>query len=907
VSSIVGRAEELAALSGFVDDVRTGPAALVLEGEPGIGKSTLLRAAVEEAEARGLRVLVARPTEAEQGLGHVALGDLLDGTLDEVLPALPAPRRHALEITLLLEEGTADPRAVGLATRSVLELLAVPGPLLVAIDDAQWLDAASERALAFALRRLETCPVLVLLARRTAQTTDLERALGPERVRGLEVSPLGVGALHRFLRDRLDRAFARQTLLRIHERSGGNPFFALELARIVQPDADPTQPLPVPQTLEEVVGQRLAGLPPSTRDALALLSASGPASPALLERAGLERSAPDPAVAAQVLEREEGVVRFTHPLLATVVYRGLGDERLEVHARLAGLVDEPLVRARHLALSRETPNAGVAGALDAAMSLAAARGASAAAAELAEHALRLTPPEDRGERRRRALAAARAHREAGEWTRARTIALELLDGTGESEVRADALVLLAELETVERAVPLLEEALDEAASRPELRAEIHCRLAWATRFREGYVHALDHARTALALADGLDDDRLRARAGLVRAILGWIVGDGAAPELPLPSDDLATALGGERLVQEATFAVVSTLASSRRSDEARSLLEREADEWAERNEPRSARALWALAWVEFWAGSWDRAADVAERAHEISIQYGLEVPQDHLPIALVAVHRGRLDLARDHSERALALADEQFGLQPPQHQAILGLVAWGQGDVAGAAVWLERAEAAARTLGWGEPTIRWWSADLVEVLLDLGRADDAIAVLDAWEADATRLGRAAVLAHVARCRGLVAAAQGELEDAEALLVRAAVEPGAVDDPFGRARALLALGVVRRRSRQKRAAREAIEGAIEGFDALGAAGWAARGRAELARVGGRRAQGAEVTPTERRLAELVAEGRTNKEIAAVLFVTPKTVGTMLSRLYAKLGVHSRTELVRRLELRPPSKV
>jgi DNA-binding CsgD family transcriptional regulator len=779
--------------------------------------------------------------------------------------------------------------------------------VLVAIDDVQWLDPPSERALSFALRRLDARPLLVLLARRTTQPSELERALAAERVRRLPVAPLGVGSLNRFLRTRLDRPFARQTLLRIHERTGGNPFFALELARLVDAEADPTLPLAVPETLEEVVHQRLAGLPSSTRSALALLSASGPASPALLERAGIGAAELEPAFAAQVLERDEGVVRFTHPLLATVLYRGLGDERFAVHARIAGIVDDPFLRARHLALSREAPNAGVASALDAALALTAARGASAVAAELAEHALRLTPPDDRDERRRRALVAARAERDAGEWTRARTIALELLDDPEPGAVRADALVLLAELESVERAVPLLDEALREAASRPELQAEIHCRLAWATRFRHGYVHALDHARAALELADRLDDDRLRTRAGVVRAVLGWIVGDGAAPELPLPVDELASAFGGERLVQEATFAVVSSLVSSLRSDEARSLLEREGREWRDRDEPRSARALWGLAWVEFWAGNWDRAAQHGERAHEISIQYGLEVPQDHLPIALVAVHRGQLELAAEHSERALALAVEQFGLEPPQHQAILGLVAWGRGDASGAAGWLDRAEQAATELGWGEPSIRWWSADLVEVLLDLGRSDDAVRVLDSWEADAGRLGRERVLAHVTRCRGLVAAARGDLVLAEASLQRAVEEHAAVGDPFGRARALLALGVVRRRGRQKRTARDAIEAAVDAFETLGAAGWAARGRAELARIGGRRPHGDEVTPTERRLAELVAEGRSNKEIAAVLFVTPKTVGTMLSRLYAKLGVHSRTELVRRLELRPPSKV
>jgi DNA-binding NarL/FixJ family response regulator len=146
-----------------------------------------------------------------------------------------------------------------------------------------------------------------------------------------------------------------------------------------------------------------------------------------------------------------------------------------------------------------------------------------------------------------------------------------------------------------------------------------------------------------------------------------------------------------------------------------------------------------------------------------------------------------------------------------------------------------------------------------------------------------------------------------VEQALGLLERAVAEHEAVDDPFGRARARLALGTVRRRNRQKRAARDAIEAAIDAFETIGAAGWAEKARAELARIGGRRSHGGELTPTERRLAELVAEGRSNKEIAAALFVTPKTVGTTLSRLYAKLGIHSRTELIRRVSERPASKV
>jgi DNA-binding CsgD family transcriptional regulator len=901
---IVSREEELASLHAFIDGPHEGPTALVLEGDAGIGKSTLWLAGVEHARTRGLRILSSRPAEAERNLGHAGLGDLLEDVLDDVLPTLSAPRRRALEVALLREEAAADsvdPRALGIATRSTLQLLAEDKPVLVAIDDLQWFDVSSARALAFALRRLAADDVLLLLARRLvgrAQPSELEQALGAESVQRVPLGPLSVGALHRLLRDRLGRAFARQTLLRIHERSGGNPFFALELARVLDADIDPLQPFPVPETLEELVRARISGLPASTRRALELASALGTTSESLLERAGVTAGALDPAVVGNVIERENGTIRFTHPLLSSVLYQGLGKERLSVHGRLAGIVEDPLLRARHLALSRDTPDASVAAVLDDAARLAADRGAAAVAAELAEQALRLTPVDGSDERLHRSLAAARAHHAAGEWTRARTIANDLLAEAEIGSLRAEALVLLAELESADSAVALLEEALREAASRPALQSVIHCRLAWAIRFRKGYVRALEHARAALELAGGLDDDVLRGRAQVVQANLGWIVGDTETQYVAARAHDFATAIGGEQLVQEATLALVNTLASSPSRDEARALLEREHRDWRERDEPRSARALWGLSWVEFWAGHWELAAAHAARAYDIRIQYGLEVPQDHLPIALIAVHCGQSELAREHSERALELAQEQFALHPPQHLAILGLVALSSGDTSTALEWLGKADRQAAALGWGEPSIRWWSADYIEVLLELGRIDEAVRVLDGWEQDAARLDREWVLAHVTRCRGLVAAAQGNVSSAAFLLEQAVAQHGEVGDPFGRARALLALGIVRRRARQKRPARESLEAALEGFETIGASGWAAKARDELGRVGGRtREEG--LTSAERRVADLVVEGRTNREVAAALFLGERTVASHLTHIYAKLGVRSRTELARRL--------
>jgi DNA-binding CsgD family transcriptional regulator len=903
---IVGRDRELASVGAFVDGAGVGPAALVLEGEPGIGKSTLWLAGVERARESGSGILVSRPAEAERGLAHAGLGDLFEGVLDDVLPRLSAPRRRALEAALLLEDATTeavDPRALGLAVRDALQVLAEHGPLVVAIDDLQWLDAASTDELAFALRRLDGSRVLLLLARRYAdgaQPSEIERALAEENVGRLPLRPLSVGALHILLRDRVHRAFARQTLLRIHERSGGNPFYALELARALGSEVDLTQPLPMPQTLEGLVRARLTGLPATTREALALAAAFGAPSASLLERAGVDPRALDAAVAANVIEHEDGALRFSHPLLSSVLYADLADDRQRVHRRIADTVDDPLVRARHLALATDGADREVAAVLDEAARTASGRGAAALAAELTEHALRLTALGGGDERRRRALTAARAHQAAGEWTRARTIATDLLAETEIGSLRPEALLLLAELERDDRSIVLLEEALREARSRPALQSAIHCRLAWAKR-----LDGIGHARAAFELADDVNDDALRGRARAVQAVLSWFAGETDAPDdLPTRARDFATAVGGEHLVREATQAIVNTLAPSSKRDEARALFEHEYQQWRERDEPRAAHASWGLAWVEFWAGRWELAAEHAARAHDISIQYGLEMPQDHLPIAVIAVHRGQFELAREHSQRALDLVKEEFGRRLPQHSAVLGLVALSNADMSAADEWLDQADRHAASVGWNEPSIRWWTGDRVELLLELGRIDHAVRVLDVWEADAVRVGREWVLAHVMRCRGLVAAARGEVDAALNFLARAVVEHETVGDPFGRGRALLALGIVRRRIRKKRPAREAIEAALEAFETIGASGWAAKARTELGRFSGRtREEG--LTAAERRVAALVAEGRTNREVAAALFLGERTVASHLNHIYAKLGIRSRTELALRLRADEPA--
>ncbi len=904
MAAIVGREDELSSLRAFVDDARHEPATLVLEGEAGIGKSTLWEAGVEHAHAQGLTVLSSRPAEAERALGHLGLGDLLDGVVDDVLSALLTPRRRALQVALLHEEATGDPvdrRTLAVAVRDALQLLSERGPILIAVDDVQWLDASSSRALAFALRRLDASPVSLLLARRLgegARKSELERELDADRFQQVVVGPLSAGALHRFLRDRLGRSFPRQTLLRIHERSGGNPFFALELARVLPADIDPLEPLPVVETVEELVSARISALPASTRDALAFAAALGTTSVALLERAGVAADALDEAVAARVIERENGMLRFTHPLLSSVLYADLGEGRRDVHARIAEIVEDPVLRARHTALSTGMPDADVASLLDDAATLATDRGESAVTAELAEQALRLTPPDQGDDRRRRALAAARAHLAAGEWTRARTIATDLLAETATGPLRAEALLLLAEFEHDDLAVPVLEEALSEAWSNPALQAAIHIRLAGAARFRKGFPTAVEGTRTALELADRLDDDVLRFEAVAQLYFLGAMVGDVETTAYAERARDLAAAAGDARLLRKANVLGSGMLSDWGSLDGRRAAFEREYREWQERDELFCAEVLWHLSWIELWAGRWEVAADYAARARDVSIQYGVERNQDYIPSSWVAVHRGRLELAKAESERALKLCDEQIGFHPPLLLAVPGLVALWSGDAVTAADVLGKADRQAAALGWGAPDARPWTPDYAEALLELGRVDEAVRVVDLWEADARRLGRERVLAHVTRCRGLVAAASGAVDDAVSLLKQAITQHDEVGDAFGKARALLALGIVLRRVRQKLPAREAIQAALAAFEQLGAATWVEQARAELGRIGGRtREEG--LTAAERRVAVLVAAGRTNREVAAELFLGERTVAGHLTRVYSKLGVRSRTELARLL--------
>lgn len=909
--SIVGRDAELAVIQAFLDRREAGPRALVLEGEAGIGKSTVWLAGVAAARERSLRVLTSRPAEAERTLAHVVLGDLFGDVEPEALAALPVPRRRAFEAALLREEADPflGPRALGVAIQTLVSLLTADRPLLLAIDDDQWADASSMAALEFALRRLDGLPVVCLLSRRIdgGATTTLEEALDPMTVQRLVVGPLSLGATQLLLRQRLGIVLARPSVLRIHEASGGNPFYALELAgaQAAAPDRDATTLVPVPRTLERLVEARLGALDTQTRQALLLIAAHGRYPAELLRAMEVAPVAVDQARRANVIETSEGLVRFTHPLLASAVYQGATDaDRRAAHRRLATVVVDPIHRGRHVALGADKSDADLSAFLERAASVARDRAMPISAAELWQHALRLTPPEDLADRHRRTMATARGLAAAGEGQRARAIAADLAASSPAGPRRAEALVLRSELEPPGIAVDLLRDALAEAAGVPRLLAEIHGGLASAGKFSftKPRAWAERHARASLRLAERLDDDALRARALSILALLRFDRRDPHALELAERAYGLATTVGDPQLVLGAARSIGHLLTWIGRTDQARDWLERQLAAWGDRDEEMRSDVLWYLALVELWAGRWDVASEYAEQSREISVQYGQELPVDSLPAALIALHRGQLERARELARHAISIAT---GQEPEPHTAILAMADLWSGDPTSALPAFIRAERRAASRGLEDPSMRAWRAEYIEALLQLGRTDDAARLIAEWETAAKPLGRERVLAQALRCRGLLAAALGDLSAAIDLFEAAVERHAAAGDPFGRARALLALGATRRRMRQKRLARGALEDALAGFETLGADGWAATTRAELARIGGRqRLEG--LSPSELSVATLVVAGRTNREIASALFLGERTVGGHLTRIYAKLGVRSRTELARKLpQLRPNS--
>ena len=592
-------------------------------------------------------------------------------------------------------------------------------------------------------------------------------------------------------------------------------------------------------------------------------------------------------------------LRFTHPLLGSAVAaRQTPARRRSLHARLAEIVPSAEERARHLALATAEPDQSVAAILEEAARTAQARGAPAAAADLAEQALRLTPVSGSDDARRRLFLAADLHHGAGDTERANALLEEARRAAAPGIERATVLAHLARVQvSPQRAIALYHEALLEAQGDNALQATIHFGLAmWMRLGGDGFRRALEHAELAVSLASDIVDAELRCQVLGEYGRTHFAAGRGIAWETMEGALSAERSLDGWPLHDGPTFRFGEQLLWSVHLDRARALFQDARDAGLARNDPVvESDALWGLGFVEWRAGNWEKAERYTADSIDLQKQLGRLLPHDELPAAIIWAHQGRVEDARARAQAAIARADaEDMRIPQSGHGWVLGFVELSLGDASVALAFLRRSYEL-RDADALDPGERLELGDLLEALISVGELDEAEEVLTTWHERAASLDRAWALAILARCRGLLLAARADLDGAFASFERSLAEHTRTTDPFQHARTLLALGRTQRRAKKRGDARGTLEEALARFERLGAPLWAEQTRAELTRIGGRSPSNGELTEAESRIAMLVAEGRTNREVAAALFLTVHSVETTLTRVYRKLEVRSRAEL------------
>jgi DNA-binding CsgD family transcriptional regulator/tetratricopeptide (TPR) repeat protein len=905
---VLGRVAEQSAIDDLLRGVREGRSgALVIRGEPGIGKSTLLHYATQQAN--DMTVLSVRGYESESEIPFAGLADLIRPIMP-LLDSLPAPQRAALQSAMSLGPPAAGDRfSVCAATVGVLAAAATQ-PLLVIVDDLQWLDVSSREAILFAARRLHADGIGLVMAARSGPdraATDGEKDYAGLRQLRLEgLSKDDGDALCRTL---LPGATADKRR-RIYQDTAGNPLGIQELCSEVTDRRDSTGPRePAESRLTQALWGRLAELPERTRRALLLVASAGAAETDVVLRAarlaGLDLADFAPAEAAELLVVEERQITFRHPLLRSVLYSASSmHERAAAHAALADvLLDVPGevaadARAWHLAAATLPPDPEVSQLLFDAGIRARRRGGTQEAARALEQAARFGTVETRPPLLMRA---ARCWQLAGR--------------TG-------------------RVLPLLEEALavtDDPALRAQIRHMSGYVRMWRALPRDGLaemiggaqeVEQFDSGRAALMYAD----------AAIAYFMLGEPVEILRTTTRAFTVSDKTDGVG--RLV--AAVAHSGALVINGRRSEGQQLMDAVGPKLLNAPALPRAQELAHAAFISMWLEDYDLADKLLNRIISEARSAGaLGVLPQALSIGSELAFRvGRWPQARAYAEESVELAGETrqanvYGLyfvaridalqgrvkdclemverlqtQSRRHEAwvmdlyaghTLGLLALGQGDLEEAVRQLEAVRELPVAAQTKEQSIVPWAFDLVEAYIRAGRAAEASALLEQIAVDSGD--RADYLVAMTwRCRGLLAA---EKLDMTAAFERAMAAHDRCEMPFERARTLLCLGERLRRGRSRVPARKPLRRALEIFEQLGAVGWAARAQAELSATGETLTRGTGVvallTPQELQVALVVAGGATNQEAAAALFLSQKTIEYHLSNIYRKTDLHSRGEL------------
>ena len=888
---------------------------VLLEGPAGIGKTALLDALLAHATSNGMLVLRCAPAETEAALPLVALADLLAPLTDQTT-GLPDPQRHAVQAALLLgdADSAVDERALASATRTLLDSAAdrSEAGVLVAIDDAPWLDPPSERALRFALRRTDR-RVRVVVSRRTTGTGDDQLPLGLESVADVErvsLAPLGVGPLHHLLRQRFDVSLSRPLVVRLAHESGGNPLLAIELTRSMLrlPHLPgPGDDLPVPASMQALVGASLSALPAEAVRAIRLIALMSSPRVADLDAADIAIETIDVVEEAGLAFVDGDRVRFVHPVHAAAVRTSIpGGVRRRMHAHLAKVSTDPDERARHLARSASAPDPEAAAELGEAAARVHARGAPEVAADLYQRASRLADDDiDSSSLRLRAV---QCLYDCGNYPLAAAEA-DLLASTLTGERLAEVLLLRAAIafsaDDLPLAASIATRAIAAAPERSRLAGRVHAHVAV---FIDAPAESRQHAEAALELLSGPDALAVDASGvgGLVRndsallaSVLMLLFLSEVRTGMPARTELLDRALeleAGEPSWLAGTIPPIWWKAMDDQDRARARLLTMLEGAAASGDEPFQHELIQHLVETETLAADYPAAQGWIVRSLDLAQQLGAGLSAERWLAGMLDAHRGELGAARSAATALMLEADRlgdswlrRIGLQ------LSAFTALASGDATAAARHYADLGAAMAETGLVESLAARIEPDWIEACVGAGDLDAAAKVLDRLDQRHVRLPRPWTRLGLARARVLLEGAHGR--ETEKLIddlaeVMATLDPGVLR--FERARATLTAGLAHRRARRKRAARDAFVTAAEAFEAIGAQGFAARARAEAERTG-TRAAATHLTSSELRVAELAAAGATNREIAEALFISPKTVEANLARIYRKLDIGRRAEL------------
>jgi DNA-binding CsgD family transcriptional regulator len=900
---LLGRAHERHEIEQALAQARSGTSAtLALVGDPGIGKTALLDYAAERAT--GMRVLRARGIKSEAQIPFGSLLELLRPAL-AMLDKIPEPQAVALEGALALRRGTAQERfAVGAATLSMLAAYAEQAPVAVLVDDAQWLDVSSAQALLFAFRRLVADPIAVFVAVREGEPSLLD---------GTDLPALRIKGLTSDEAARLMPGLAAETATLLHRATAGNPLALLELA------ADPGDltlapegaPVLVSAKISQAFLHRAGQLSQAAQQALVLAAASDTTDLATLQQAaaglGIDLAALADAESAGLVTLLPGMVEFRHPLARLAIYTDApADQRRGAHRALATALPDRDVdrRAWHLAAAAAGTDESASAALEQAGARARDRSAYAAAAAAFERAGRLTA--DGGRRVRLLREAAAAAWLAGLADRA----VVLLDEARATARSPRELVEIDQLRghiathrgPVMRGHAILTAAAGQAD--PEQAVAMLAEAANACFSAGDPAEMLVVAERARAVLPTGASPRASFLAGITTGMARILGGDAAAgAEAVHEAIKLAEGSPGLREDLDLMPWLAVGPLFLRETGAGRTLLEdalRTARDRAAVGalpyllnliaRDQSATDRWAVAEATYL----EAIALARESGQQTGLAFGLA------GLAWLQARRGREQECREGAAEALRLCrDLGTRLYEIWATAALGDLELGLGDAARAAVHFEGQQRLLAELAITDADLSP-AAELTEAYTRLGRGDEAREAAAAFTAAAQAKGQPWPLARALRGQGLLAADA----DFPALFDQAIRQHAQTLDAFETGRTRLAYGERLRRARNRVLAREQLRAALDIFEHLGAGPWADRASAELAATGEtrmRRGPGTidELTPQELQIALALASGRTTRETAASLFLSPKTVEYHLRHVYQKFGIHSRDELARAL--------